>query len=131
VDSLDAECLVIRAVGSKIPPPDLWRHDRSGALSCAYENGEQTFTWPPEDVAAMARKWRESDSSKTSEQATLFAETHRRLVAMAKEAGLGPPDVMIHHLGRGELRGVWEDKEIVVEVVEIGGSASNQASAEK
>jgi hypothetical protein len=47
-----------------IRPPDLWRHTRSGELSCAYESGESvSITWPAEDVAGMARIWRASDKS--------------------------------------------------------------------
>jgi hypothetical protein len=127
MDSLDAQCLLIQLAEGEIRPPDLWRHHRSGALSCAYEGAEQTFTWPQEDVAEMARTWRDSDTSRAPEQAQLFLDAHQRLEALAKEAGLGPADAMIHHLGRAELRGVWEDEEVVLVVEEIGERASLQA----
>ena len=52
--------------------PDLWRHDRSGALSCGYEGGECAFTWRAEHVARMADTWRKSDTSRAPEQARLF-----------------------------------------------------------
>jgi hypothetical protein len=124
MDSLDAQCLLIRVTEGEIRPPDLWRHDRSGALSCAYEGGENTFTWPPEDVAKLARTWRDSDTSRAPEQARLFRDAHQRLEALASEAGLGPADVMIHDLGRAELRGIWEEKEVVLVVEEIGETAT-------
>ena len=120
MDSLDAQCLLIQLTEGEIRPPDLWRHERSGALSCAYAGSERSFTWPAEDVAEMARRWRDSDASPVPEQVRLFLDAHQRLAALASEAGLGSADVMIHDLGRAELRGVWEDEEIVVVVDEIG-----------
>jgi hypothetical protein len=127
MDSLDAQCLLIQLAEGEIRPPDVWRHARSGALSCAYEGGEWAFTWPAEDVAEMARTWRDSDTSRAPEQARLFLHAHHRLNALASEAGLGPADVMIHHLGRAELRRIWEDEEVVLVVEEIGERASPQA----
>jgi hypothetical protein len=124
MDSLDAQCLLIRLTESEVRPPDLWRHDSSGALSCAYEGGEWTFTWPPEDVAEMARTWRDSDTSPAPDQARLFRDVHQRVEALASEAGLGPADVMIHDLGRAELRGIWNDEEVVFVVEEIGKTAT-------
>jgi hypothetical protein len=124
VDSLDAQCLLIRLTEGEIRPPDLWRHDNSGALSCAYEGGERTFTWPAEDVAEMARTWRDSDTSRAPEQARLFRDAHQRVEALAIEAGLGPADVMIHDLGRAELRGIWDDAEVMLVVEEIGETAT-------
>ena len=120
MDSLDAECLLIRIAEGDIRPPDVWRHDSSGALSCAYEGGERTFTWPPKDVAEMARTWRASDTSQVPERARLFRDAHQRLEALAREAGLGVPDVMIHHLGRAELRGIWDNAEVVVVIEDVG-----------
>jgi hypothetical protein len=114
MDSLDAQCLLIQLAEGDIPPPDVWRHDRSGALSCGYERGELVFTWPAEDVAEMARTWRNSDTSRAPEQARLCLDAHQRLEALAKEAGLGPAEVIIHHLGRAEISGRWEDEEIVL-----------------
>ena len=124
MDSLDAQCLLIRLTEGKMRPPDLWRHDRSGALSCAYEGGEQVFTWPAKDVAEMARKWRDSDTSQMPEQARLFQDAHQRLEALAREAGLGPADMVVHHLGRAELRGIWEKEKVVLSVDEIGETAA-------
>jgi hypothetical protein len=124
MDSLDAECLLIRLAEGDIRPPDLWRHDSSGALTCAYEGGERTFTWPPEDVAEMARTWRASDTSQVPEQARLFRDAHQRLEALAREAGLGVADVVIHHLGRAELRGIWDDADVVVVIEDIGNETA-------
>jgi hypothetical protein len=122
MDSLDAQCLIIQLAEGEIRAPDLWRHDRSGALSCGYERGELAFTWPAENVAEMARTWRNSDTSRAPEQARLFRDAHERLEALASEAGLGPADVIIHHLGRAEIQGRWEDEEVVLVVEEIGES---------
>jgi hypothetical protein len=127
MDSLDAQCLLMQLAEGEIRAPDLWRHDRSGALSCAYERGELAFTWPAENVAEMARTWRNSDTSRAPEQARVFLDAHQRLEALASEAGLGPADVIIHHLGRAEIRGRWEDEEVVLvveEIAESGFSAS-------
>jgi hypothetical protein len=124
MDSLDAQCLLLQATEGKVRPPDLWRHDSSGALSCAYEGSERTFTWPAKDVAEMARTWRSSNTSRAPEQARLFQDAHQRLEALACEAGLGPPDVMIHDLGRAELRGIWNDEQVVLVVEQIGGTAA-------
>ena len=123
MDSLDAECLLIQATVGKVRPPDLWRHDRCGALSCAYECGESEFTWSAKDVAELARTWRESDTTRAPKQARLFRDAHQRLEALATKAGLGAPDTMIHDLGRAELRGVWETQELVVVIDEIGERA--------
>jgi hypothetical protein len=124
MDSLDAQCLLIRLTEGEVRPPDLWRHDSSGALSCAYEGSERTFTWPAEDVAGMARTWRDSNTSRAPEQARLFRDAHQRLEALACEAGLGPADVMIHDLGRAELRGIWNNEEVMLVVEEIGETAT-------
>jgi hypothetical protein len=56
----------------------------------------------------------------------LFLDAHRRLEALANEAGLGPADVIIHDLGRAELKGVWGDEKVVLVVEEIGEGASRQ-----
>jgi hypothetical protein len=124
VDSLDAQCLLMQLFEGQIRPPDLWRHERSGALSCAYEGSDRVFTWPAEDVAEMARTWRDSDMSRVPKQPRLFVDAHQRLDALAGQAGLGPAGVMIHDLGRAEVRGVWEDEKVVVVVDEIGKRSS-------
>jgi hypothetical protein len=123
VESLDAECLLFQLAESELRAPDLWRHDRSGALSCAYEGGERVFTWPAEEVAGMARRWRESDEPVVPEQLRSFRDAHERLAALASEADLGPADAIVHDLCRTELRAVWADEEIVV-VVDAGRQAS-------
>jgi hypothetical protein len=68
----------------------------------------------------MARTWRDSDTSRAPEQARFFVNAHQRLEALASEAGLGPADVMIHDLGRAELRGIWDDEEVMLVVEEVG-----------
>jgi hypothetical protein len=120
MDSLDAQCLLIQVVEGQLEPPDIWRHSRSGSLSCAYENRETIFTWPTGDVAEMARRWRDSGRSEVPVRLRPFLETHRRLAALAGEAGLGPADVVIHRLGRAELRAEWGDERLVLVVDEIG-----------
>jgi hypothetical protein len=120
MDSLDAECLLLQGAEGEIRAPELWRHDRSGALSCGYEGGECTFTWRAEQVAQMAHTWRNSDTRRAPEQARLFVDAHERLVVLANQAGLGPADVITHHLGRGEIRGRWEDEQVLLVVEEIG-----------
>jgi hypothetical protein len=116
MDSLDAQCLLIQLADGEIRPPDFWRHDRSGALSCAYEGGEQVFTWRAEDVAELARTWRDSARSQMPEQLQLVLEAHQRLAALADEAGMDSAPVMLHDLRRAELRGIWRDVEIMVTV---------------
>ena len=122
MDSLDAECLLIQRAEGEIRPPDLWRHERSGALSCGYEGGENTFTWRAEHVAQMADTWRNSEASQAPEQARPFVEAHQRLVALVSQAGLGPADVITHDLGRAEIRATWQDEKILLVVEEIGDS---------
>jgi hypothetical protein len=129
MDSLDAQCLLIQLAEGEIHAPDLWRHDRFGALSCAYEGSEREFTWPAETVAEMARTWRSSDTSRAPEQAQSFVDAHQRLEALAREAGLGPADVIIHDLARAELRGTWENEKLVLVVEGIGVSRSSPATA--
>jgi hypothetical protein len=126
MDSLDAQCLLIHLTGGEFPAPDLWRHERSGGLSCSYEGGRRVFTWPAKDVAEMARRWRDSDAGGVPEQVRPIVDAHERLEALCSEAGLGPADVITHDLGRAELRGVWEDEEIVVVVEEIGSGMRYQ-----
>jgi hypothetical protein len=127
MDSLDAQCLVIQLAEGGLRAPDLWRHDRSGALSCGYEGGAWAFTWRAEQVAQMARTWRSSDKSRAPEHARSLLDAHQRLVAVGREAGLGPPDVIIHDLGRAEIRGRWEDEKVLVVVEEIGDSGFRAA----
>jgi hypothetical protein len=122
MDSLDAQCLLIQLAEGEIRAPDLWRHDRSGALSCAYDGGELAFTWQAEQVAQLARTWRSSDTRRAPDPAQPLLDAHQRLVAVARDAGLGPADVIVHDLGRGEIRGTWEDEKVLVVVEEIGDS---------
>jgi hypothetical protein len=122
MDSLDAQCLLIQLAEGDLRAPDLWRHDRSGALSCGYERGELAFTWLADSVAELARTWRNSDTNQAPEQARLFVDAHQLLETLASEAGLGPADVIIHDLGRAEIRGRWEDEEVVLVIDEIGRS---------
>jgi hypothetical protein len=86
MDSLDAQCLLIQLTEREIHPPDLWRHDRSGALVCGNEGGERTFTWPAEDVSEMARRWRQSDTSRAPKQVLALRDAHERLVALTRKA---------------------------------------------
>lgn len=120
MDTLDAQCLLIQLAEGEIRTPDLLCHDRSGALACGYESGELAFTWSAENVAEMARTWRNSDTNRVPEQARFFLDAHERLEALASEAGLGRADAIVHHLGRAEIRGRWEDEEVVLVVDEIG-----------
>lgn len=43
IDSIDAQSLITWHAEGEIHPPDLWKHERSGALSCAYDGGETVF----------------------------------------------------------------------------------------
>lgn len=125
MDSLDAQCLLIQLTEGEIRPPDLWRHERSGALSCGYESGELVFTWPAENVAQMAVVGATQTRAGRRSGHGLFLDAHQRLEALAGEAGLGPADVIIHDLGRAEIRGRWEDEEVVLVVEGIGDSAGS------
>ena len=120
MDSLDAQCLLIQVTMGEQRPPDLWRHDRSGELSCANEDGTGTFTWPARDVAQMARTWRRRDVGQTPQQALDLRDAHERLLAMIGEAGLPPADVMIHDLPLAELRAFWEKQKVVLVIERIG-----------
>jgi hypothetical protein len=127
VDSLDAECLLIELADAEIRPPDLWRHERSGTLACAYEDGTATFTWPREDVAEMARRWRDRDMRRTPKRALALRQAHERLAALAAEAGWRPADVVTHDLSRAELRGVWEEEKVVIVIEDIHAPDPSQA----
>jgi hypothetical protein len=72
----------------------------------------------------MARTWRDSDTSRPPAQARLFRDAHQRLEALASEAGLGPADVMIHDLGRAELRATWDNEEVMLVVEAISETAA-------
>jgi hypothetical protein len=120
MDTLDAQCLLMQLTDGEIRPPDLWRHEGSGTLACAYERGTSTFTWPADAVAEMARRWRDRDTSRTPRQALALRDAHERLAALADEAGLRRADVVIHDLSRAELRAVWEEEQVVIVVDGIG-----------
>jgi hypothetical protein len=107
MDSLDAQCLLIHVTMDGQRPPDLWRHDRSGELSCAYEGGT-TFTWPASDVAEMARRWRSGDQDEIPQQALDQRVAHEHLSAMTAEAGLPAADVVIHSPPRRAARALGE-----------------------
>lgn len=118
MDSLDAECLIVGATEGKLEAPRIWRHERSGALSCTYGKGRQAFTWTREDVSQMARKWRAS-RTKPNQRACAFLDAHKRLAALVEEAGLGPPDAVVHDMPRNELRAVWDGNDVVLVMDEI------------
>lgn len=126
MESLDAQCLLIQLAEDEIPAPDLWCHDRSGALSCAYEGSERSFTWAAEHVASMARTWRSSHANRAPAQVRPFVEAHQHLEALAKEAGLGPADEITHHLGDAEIRGHWKNEKLVLVVERIGESGCHR-----
>jgi hypothetical protein len=119
MDSLDAQCLLMQRTEGKLRAPELWRHDRSGELSCWYDGGEGTFTWAVEDVAEMARSWRNADTNQVPDQARLFRGAHERLISLAGAAGLPPADAITHDLVRREIRAIWENEKLVVIVDEI------------
>ena len=123
MDSLDAQCLLIEITQAELRPPDLWRHDRSGELACAYEDGTQTFTWRSEQVAALAQRWRNRKERRLPDLALALRNAHERLAELAEEASLPAADVVIHDLPRAELRGVWEDQKVVLVVERIGEAA--------
>lgn len=120
MDSLDAQCLLIQVTMGEQRPPDLWCHERSGALTCAYESGTRTFTWPAKDVGELARKWRGRGAGPTPPQALALRDAHERLSAMAGDAGLPAADVVVHDLLRGQLRAIWEEQKVVLVVEQIG-----------
>jgi len=111
----------------KVKAPDLWRHDRSGGLSWAYAGSENFFSWRAEQVADMARQWRSSHPSPDAEQ-QLWRAAHERLAALTRRAGLGPADVVIHDLGRAEIRATWEDEQLVLIVEDIDNGASPESA---
>ena len=76
----------------------------------------------------MARKWRDSGAGEAPERARRFVDAHQRLEEVASEAGLGPPDKMIHDFGRAEVRGVWEDEKRVIVIDEIGEQDDREAA---
>jgi hypothetical protein len=125
MDSLDAQCLLIHVTMDGQRPPDLWRHDRSGELSCAYEGGT-TFTWPASDVAEMARRWRSGDQDEIPQQALDLRVAHEHLSAMTAEAGLPAADVVIHYLRRAELHARWEKQRVAIVIDHVGDSTATE-----
>ena len=111
----------MQSVDGDIRPPDVWRHERSGALSCYYEGGEQVFTWPADAVTKMARRLRESTAGQAPEPLRPFLDCHERLEHLIREAGRGPADAVIVDIPRAELTVVWEDEQVVVTIEGIGG----------
>lgn len=123
MDSLDAQALVIELLDRELRLPNLWWHDRSGALSFAFDEGGNTFTWPPDQVTDMAQRWRDSDSE-IPEPARVFVDLHLRLEGLFAEAGRTPADVLIHDFARREVHAVWKDDKLVVIVDEIPADLS-------
>jgi hypothetical protein len=120
MDSVDAQCLLLSTMHGKIQAPEIWSHDRSGGLTCAFGNSENRFTWSPEDVAKMAEEWRDGNSIEAPEYALSFRDAHEWVEAILHDAGLREPDVVTHDFPARELRWVWEDEEQVVVVDKIG-----------
>jgi hypothetical protein len=120
MDSLDAQRLVMQLTEGEVTPPDLWWHDRSGALTYAYSGSTNTFTWRQPAVAEMAARWRRENPIPATVPVPEFGDAHERLLALAEEAGLGPPDAVVHDLGRAELRGVWQEHKAVIVVEQVG-----------
>src|SRR5919198_1391296 len=98
MDSLDAQCLIVDLIEREMPAPDLWHHRRSGELSCAYAEGEQTFNWDADAVTDLARRWRESGADAAPERVRPFLDAHRRLADIVAEQGIGPADAIVHDL---------------------------------
>jgi hypothetical protein len=78
------------------------------------------MSWSADDVATMARMWRDSHAGRPPRRIRLFRRAHQRLAALADEAGLGPADMIVHDLRRGEVCGVWQHDKIAVVVEKIG-----------
>lgn len=114
MDSVHAQCLLTDLVGAEMPAPDLWRHGRTGELSCAFASGEREFTWPVEDVADMARRWREMGEREAPESLRTILEVHRRFEELVSTASWPSADTVIHDLERRELRFAWESPKLVV-----------------
>jgi hypothetical protein len=129
MDSLDAECFLIHLLTGEMPAPELWHHSLVGELSCAYSTGEQTFTWRSDDVAAMARAWRESPARPAPERARPFIDAHRQLAGMLAQAGREPADAIVHDFERRELRAKWENQKTVI-VIEISAPACPAAAGD-
>jgi hypothetical protein len=60
-----------------------------------------------------------------SERARAFLDAHHRIEILMSEAGLSPPDLVIHDFNSAELRAVWNDEDVVVVVERIGETASS------
>lgn len=125
MDSLDAQCLLIDTIAGEMPPPKLWHHSRTGELSCALTEDGATFTWSVEDVAALARRWRDSAARQVPAEVSPFMYAHRRLDDIRAQAGLEPADAIVHDFDRRELRARWEEQKTVVVVDEISAHASS------
>src|SRR5688572_6627128 len=117
METLDAQCLLVRTVGADIAP-DSWRHDRAGSLSCAYGPGGRMMTWSPQDVAEMARKWRDGDAS-VPDVIAPFVEAHRRTAELVEQGRLRAADAIVHDVLRAELRFMWDDEKLVVIVEDV------------
>jgi hypothetical protein len=120
MDSLDAQCLVVQlAEEDGAPSPNVWLHGSDGSLGCAFSGGSRTYTWRASEVSEVAERWRRSKPARVPTSLASIVDTHRRFARIVEEAGLDPPDVVVHDLGRSEVRAVWTAPKLVVVIDEI------------
>jgi hypothetical protein len=94
MDSLGAQCFLIGLAEGEACVPPLWRHDRSGALSWSFGEGGRWYSWSPDYVVEIAKRWRDSGRNEPPGSVRKFLDAHRRLEEIAGQVGHGNPDAM-------------------------------------
>jgi hypothetical protein len=121
MDSLGAQCFLVGLAEGDACVPPLWRHDRSGALSWSFGEGGRWYSWSPDYVVEIARRWRDSGRNEPPGSVQRFLDAHRRLEQIAGQAGHGNPDAIVHDLDCGEVRAYWFEQKVCVVVDQLGG----------
>ena len=124
MDTLHAQMLIADSLAAEDPAlfPDLWWHGAKGSLSYAFSGSPRSYSWQPEDVAAMAARWHDGRRATPADIAP-FAAAHLDFLTLVSDAGLAPPDAVVHDRQRREIRAVWADEKVSVVVAEVDEAA--------
>lgn len=118
MDSLDAESLLAQMSEADACIPPLWFHSRDGVLGYSFHGSPNHYSWPPEQVAEIAERWRGECAGHPPAAVAPLIAAHRDFLALI-EGKLEPPDLVLHDLDAGEVRARWTEPKLEV-VVEAG-----------
>ena len=114
--------------------PPFWLHANDGSLGYRFPSSPKVWSWPANEVAEIAARWRSGRSRPLPKGVTRIVEAHTAFVRLVAEGELARPDVIVHDLEGAEIRAFWQEARLQV-VVDIDapertiGSLADQDAA--